>query len=88
MLLRGYGGYNTRWALFLLHHIFPLVNNLIVYLFLYFGWFVIDTDYLLLLQNFNFSCVTPTGFIEFCYLVVVLAGQFKPASGYNNFLWG
>ncbi|CAI0547341.1 unnamed protein product [Linum tenue] len=21
---RGYGGYNTRWALFLLHHIFPL----------------------------------------------------------------
>ncbi|KAH9720244.1 GDSL esterase/lipase [Citrus sinensis] len=29
VLLRGYGGYNTRWALFLLHHIFPLVNNLL-----------------------------------------------------------
>lgn len=24
VLVRGYGGYNTRWALFLLHHIFPL----------------------------------------------------------------
>lgn len=23
---RGYGGYNTRWALFLLHHLFPLVS--------------------------------------------------------------
>lgn len=27
VLLRGYGGYNTRWALFLLHHIFPLDNT-------------------------------------------------------------
>ncbi|KAK6123495.1 hypothetical protein DH2020_042759 [Rehmannia glutinosa] len=26
VVLRGYGGYNTRWALFLLHHIFPLVS--------------------------------------------------------------
>ncbi|KAF8408252.1 hypothetical protein HHK36_007400 [Tetracentron sinense] len=25
VILRGYGGYNTRWALFLLHHLFPLV---------------------------------------------------------------
>ncbi|KAF8112571.1 hypothetical protein N665_0063s0057 [Sinapis alba] len=24
VVVRGYGGYNTRWALFLLHHIFPL----------------------------------------------------------------
>ncbi|KAK4264341.1 hypothetical protein QN277_025536 [Acacia crassicarpa] len=24
VLIRGYGGYNTRWALFLLHHIFPM----------------------------------------------------------------
>ncbi|PIN23534.1 Isoamyl acetate-hydrolyzing esterase [Handroanthus impetiginosus] len=24
VVLRGYGGYNTRWALFLLHHLFPL----------------------------------------------------------------
>ncbi|XP_057479979.1 GDSL esterase/lipase At5g62930-like [Actinidia eriantha] len=24
LVLRGYGGYNTRWALFLLHHLFPL----------------------------------------------------------------
>ncbi|XVF12075.1 hypothetical protein REPUB_Repub08aG0083300 [Reevesia pubescens] len=24
VLIRGYGGYNTRWALFLLHHLFPL----------------------------------------------------------------
>ncbi|KAK4264344.1 hypothetical protein QN277_025538 [Acacia crassicarpa] len=24
VIIRGYGGYNTRWALFLLHHIFPL----------------------------------------------------------------
>ncbi|KAJ8753557.1 hypothetical protein K2173_022798 [Erythroxylum novogranatense] len=24
VLVRGYGGYNTRWALFLLNHIFPL----------------------------------------------------------------
>ncbi|KVH98219.1 Lipase, GDSL [Cynara cardunculus var. scolymus] len=24
IVVRGYGGYNTRWALFLLHHIFPL----------------------------------------------------------------
>ncbi|KAI4336152.1 hypothetical protein L6164_014717 [Bauhinia variegata] len=27
VLLRGYGGYNTRWALFLLHHIFTLDSN-------------------------------------------------------------
>ncbi|XP_054807364.1 GDSL esterase/lipase At5g62930 [Prosopis cineraria] len=27
VLIRGYGGYNTRWALFLLHHIFPLVST-------------------------------------------------------------
>ncbi|XP_059300656.1 GDSL esterase/lipase At5g62930 isoform X2 [Lycium ferocissimum] len=26
ILNRGYGGYNTRWALFLLHHLFPLDN--------------------------------------------------------------
>ncbi|KNA25747.1 hypothetical protein SOVF_004090 [Spinacia oleracea] len=26
ILNRGYGGYNTRWALFLLHHIFPLLG--------------------------------------------------------------
>lgn len=24
VVVRGYGGYNTKWALFLLHHIFPL----------------------------------------------------------------
>ncbi|KAL5544192.1 hypothetical protein UlMin_007976 [Ulmus minor] len=24
VLVRGYGGYNTRWGLFLLHHLFPL----------------------------------------------------------------
>ncbi|TKY55212.1 GDSL esterase/lipase [Spatholobus suberectus] len=24
VLVRGYGGYNTRWAMFLLHHLFPL----------------------------------------------------------------
>ncbi|XP_022149345.1 GDSL esterase/lipase At5g62930 isoform X2 [Momordica charantia] len=24
VVVRGYGGYNSRWALFLLHHIFPL----------------------------------------------------------------
>ncbi|XP_042033893.1 GDSL esterase/lipase At5g62930-like isoform X1 [Salvia splendens] len=24
VVLRGYGGYNTRWALFLLNHLFPL----------------------------------------------------------------
>ncbi|PUZ56510.1 hypothetical protein GQ55_5G318200 [Panicum hallii var. hallii] len=24
VVVRGYGGYNTRWALFLMHHIFPL----------------------------------------------------------------
>lgn len=88
MLLRGYGGYNTRWALFLLHHIFPPVNSLLVYLFLHFGWLVIDADHLLLSPNFKFCCVTPTGFVEFCYLVAVIAGQYKPSSGYNNFLWG
>ncbi|KAJ0048910.1 hypothetical protein Pint_15456 [Pistacia integerrima] len=27
VLVRGYSGYNTRWALFLLHHIFPLDNK-------------------------------------------------------------
>ncbi|GMI99463.1 hypothetical protein like AT5G62930 [Hibiscus trionum] len=27
VLVRGYGGYNTRWALFLLHHIFPLDSS-------------------------------------------------------------
>ncbi|XP_073226743.1 GDSL esterase/lipase At5g62930 [Cicer arietinum] len=27
VLARGYGGYNTRWALFLLHHIFPLEST-------------------------------------------------------------
>ncbi|KAF2315906.1 hypothetical protein GH714_040701 [Hevea brasiliensis] len=26
VVVRGYGGYNTRWALFLLHHLFPLVG--------------------------------------------------------------
>lgn len=26
VVVRGYGGYNTRWALFLLHQIFPLVG--------------------------------------------------------------
>uniref|UniRef100_A0A1S3BYB4 Uncharacterized protein n=1 Tax=Cucumis melo TaxID=3656 RepID=A0A1S3BYB4_CUCME len=29
VLVRGYGGYNTRWALFLLHHIFPLNPDLL-----------------------------------------------------------
>ncbi|KAJ4840209.1 hypothetical protein Tsubulata_002962 [Turnera subulata] len=28
VLVRGYGGYNTRWALFLLHHIFPLDSSI------------------------------------------------------------
>ncbi|XP_044477082.1 GDSL esterase/lipase At5g62930-like [Mangifera indica] len=28
VLVRGYGGYNTRWALFLLCHIFPLHNKI------------------------------------------------------------
>jgi lysophospholipase L1-like esterase len=27
VVVRGYGGYNTRWALFLLHHIFPLGSS-------------------------------------------------------------
>ncbi|KAL8140027.1 hypothetical protein V2J09_006048 [Rumex salicifolius] len=27
VLNRGYSGYNTRWALFLLHHIFPLASE-------------------------------------------------------------
>ncbi|XP_031372537.1 GDSL esterase/lipase At5g62930-like [Punica granatum] len=27
VVVRGYGGYNTRWALFLLHHIFPLDSS-------------------------------------------------------------
>jgi lysophospholipase L1-like esterase len=27
ILVRGYGGYNTRWALFLLHHLFPLDSS-------------------------------------------------------------
>ncbi|KAI7753169.1 hypothetical protein M8C21_021554 [Ambrosia artemisiifolia] len=27
ILVRGYGGYTTRWALFLLHHIFPLSST-------------------------------------------------------------
>ncbi|KAG6384052.1 hypothetical protein SASPL_156152 [Salvia splendens] len=27
VVLRGYGGYNTRWALFLLNHLFPLVSE-------------------------------------------------------------
>ncbi|KAK1326947.1 DNA (cytosine-5)-methyltransferase DRM2 [Acorus calamus] len=27
VILRGYGGYNTRWALFILNHIFPLVGT-------------------------------------------------------------
>jgi len=27
ILVRGYGGYNTRWALFLLHHLFPLEST-------------------------------------------------------------
>ncbi|XP_060170483.1 GDSL esterase/lipase At5g62930 isoform X1 [Lycium barbarum] len=30
ILNRGYGGYNTRWALFLLHHLFPLSTRLVV----------------------------------------------------------
>ncbi|CAH9104381.1 unnamed protein product [Cuscuta europaea] len=28
ILNRGYGGYNTRWALFLLHHLFPLEESI------------------------------------------------------------
>ena len=35
MLVRGYGGYNTRWALFLLTHIFPLVSKDIFFFFLF-----------------------------------------------------
>ncbi|KAK9090394.1 hypothetical protein Sjap_023571 [Stephania japonica] len=27
VLVRGYSGYNTRWALFLLHHLFPLGSS-------------------------------------------------------------
>ncbi|KAM7275157.1 hypothetical protein ACFE04_017023 [Oxalis oulophora] len=27
VLVRGYGGYNTRWAIFLLHHLFPLDSS-------------------------------------------------------------
>ncbi|KAJ9163756.1 hypothetical protein P3X46_023389 [Hevea brasiliensis] len=27
VVVRGYGGYNTRWALFLLHHLFPLDSS-------------------------------------------------------------
>ncbi|KAM0035098.1 putative GDSL lipase/esterase, SGNH hydrolase superfamily [Helianthus debilis subsp. tardiflorus] len=27
IVVRGYGGYTTRWALFLLHHIFPLTSS-------------------------------------------------------------
>ncbi|KAK4749662.1 hypothetical protein SAY87_027111 [Trapa incisa] len=27
IVVRGYGGYNTRWALFLLHHVFPLDSS-------------------------------------------------------------
>ncbi|OVA16977.1 Lipase [Macleaya cordata] len=27
VIVRGYGGYNSRWALFLLHHIFPLIST-------------------------------------------------------------
>ncbi|KAK4842875.1 hypothetical protein QYF36_001125 [Acer negundo] len=27
VIVRGYGGYNTRWALFLLHHIFAMDNK-------------------------------------------------------------
>lgn len=27
LVVRGYGGYNTRWALFLLHHLFPPVRT-------------------------------------------------------------
>lgn len=27
VMVRGYGGYNTRWALFLLHHLFPLSST-------------------------------------------------------------
>ncbi|MFS7910789.1 putative SGNH hydrolase superfamily [Helianthus anomalus] len=27
ILVRGYDGYTSRWALFLLHHIFPLVSD-------------------------------------------------------------
>lgn len=27
VVVRGYGGYNTRWALFLLHHLFPLSST-------------------------------------------------------------
>jgi hypothetical protein len=30
VVVRGYGGYNTRWALFLLHQIFPLVRQLVI----------------------------------------------------------
>ncbi|XP_038904754.1 GDSL esterase/lipase At5g62930 isoform X1 [Benincasa hispida] len=34
VLVRGYGGYNTRWALFLLHHIFPLKLALLGHCFI------------------------------------------------------
>ncbi|XP_035820727.1 GDSL esterase/lipase At5g62930 isoform X8 [Zea mays] len=34
VVVRGYGGYNTRWALFLVHHIFPLdcSNSMVIVL--------------------------------------------------------
>lgn len=40
VIVRGYGGYNTRWALFLLHHIFPLVCVKVLFLFLVYFDFV------------------------------------------------
>lgn len=30
VVVRGYGGYNTRWALYMLNHLFPLARVMIV----------------------------------------------------------
>uniref|UniRef100_A0ACD6ACW2 Uncharacterized protein n=1 Tax=Avena sativa TaxID=4498 RepID=A0ACD6ACW2_AVESA len=37
VVVRGYGGYNTRWALFLIHRIFPLVGAPPVATTIFFG---------------------------------------------------
>jgi hypothetical protein len=51
VLVRGYGGYNTRWALFLLTHIFPLVSKDIFFFFLFSFFFFLFSFFFFVLWD-------------------------------------
>ncbi|MBA0690095.1 hypothetical protein Goari_007791 [Gossypium aridum] len=76
VVLRGYGGYNTRWALFLLHHLFPLVK-----LFFTFSVNLQMADQTV--QFVTYSLKSPTS--EECFYCIVV-GSTKPPVATTIFL--